>query len=111
MAEPGSPCSATASSSSDHYTALPPITGQSLIPDRPVREAGVGEGLFAPDCLAFGGVAGAPSLGELSDDEQAASPFVDCAGVAQLGEVALSSWTSQVRVWFLMRRSRRGGAP
>ncbi|MFD1275435.1 ISL3 family transposase [Streptomyces kaempferi] len=37
----GFPCSATASSSSNHYTALPPITGQSLIPDRPDHAARV----------------------------------------------------------------------
>ncbi len=48
-------------------------------------EFGVGEGLFGPDGLPGGGLPGAPSLGELGDEEQAAAALVEDAGPAQVG--------------------------
>nr|WP_165486370.1 hypothetical protein [Frankia sp. Cppng1_Ct_nod] len=41
--------------------------------------------MFSPDGLAGKGLAGAPSLGELGDEEQSAATLVEDAGLAQVG--------------------------
>ena len=43
-----------------------------------------GEGLLGPDGLAVRGLAGPPALGEVGDEEQAASAFVEGACPAQV---------------------------
>lgn len=46
---------------------------------------GGGEGLFGPDGFAGGGVSGAPAVGELGDEEEAASSFVVGVGASHVG--------------------------
>lgn len=66
---------------------------------------------LGPDRLALPGVARAPALGELGDEQQAASAFVEGAGPAQVGVVLPASDTSHSREESRMRRRRMGGRP
>ena len=84
-----SPCRARSSKLSHGTYQVPPPRS-----DRFYRQRGVEtgraiaqrcQGLFGPDGLAVGGVAGAPALGELGDEEEAAAALVVVCGAAQIG--------------------------
>lgn len=70
-----------------------------------------GQWLFGPDGLAGGGLATAPALGDLGNQQQPASALVEDPGPAQVGAVPLPSETSQMSVEPRMRRSRIGASP